>query len=73
MNYLEDLLRAGESEQLDFKAGAESLDNIGADVCAFLNSQGGILVVGVDDRGGWLRHEGEGPATVYVRTEVAYP
>jgi ATP-dependent DNA helicase RecG len=51
MNYIQELLDVGESEHLEFKSGDLSLDGIGATVCAFLNSQGGTLVVGVDARG----------------------
>ena len=45
------LLAGGESEQVAFVAAAAELAPIGKLVCAFLNSRGGTLVVGVDERG----------------------
>jgi len=43
------LIRKGESETLEFKEsfGREAIET----VCAFANTKGGVLLVGVDDKG----------------------
>jgi ATP-dependent DNA helicase RecG len=46
---LEDLLQQPEDEQLDFKRDMSSLNGIVKDICAFANTVGGILVIGVED------------------------
>jgi len=46
---LEDLLHQPESETLDFKRDLSSLDNVVKHVCAFANTVGGTLAIGVDD------------------------
>lgn len=46
---IEAMLQAGESERLEFKSGAAKPDAIGATVCAFLNTVGGTLLIGVSD------------------------
>ena len=50
-NVIADVLSAGESEHVEFKAGARDLQSIGATVCAFLNTHGGTIIVGVDSHG----------------------
>lgn len=45
-------IRSGESERLEFKREARDLRAVGRAVCAFANSSGGLVVIGVDDRGG---------------------
>ena len=51
MSTVTDLWKSGESEHLEFKRASADLTSIAATVCAFLNSGGGTLVVGVDDNG----------------------
>jgi ATP-dependent DNA helicase RecG len=46
---LEELLQQPENETLDFKLDLSSLDKVVKDVCAFANTVGGTLVIGVDD------------------------
>jgi ATP-dependent DNA helicase RecG len=48
---LRDLLRGGESQHVEFKTGSVELAVIGRTVCAFLNAQGGNLVIGISDSG----------------------
>ncbi len=43
------LIRKGEGEHLEFKRTAESA--VGKTICAFLNTAGGRIVIGVDDKG----------------------
>ncbi|MCY2966325.1 MAG: putative DNA binding domain-containing protein [Planctomycetota bacterium] len=45
------LLAQGESKQVEFKASVEPMDVIGKTVCAFLNTDGGVIVIGVDPKG----------------------
>lgn len=45
---LDSLIRRGESETVEFKSSAA---NIGETICAFANSNGGILIIGIDDKG----------------------
>ena len=42
------LLKQGEGEKLEFKQG---VSNITHDICAFLNTQGGTILVGINDQG----------------------
>ena len=44
-------LRTGESENLEWKRDAADLNGIGAALCAFLNGQGGRILVGFDENG----------------------
>jgi len=48
---LDELLNQPESETLDFKRDLSSLDGVVKDVCAFANTSGGMVVIGVDDDG----------------------
>jgi ATP-dependent DNA helicase RecG len=51
-----DLLKKGESSHVEFKSTAADLRTLGQAICAFLNSGGGQIVIGVTDDG---RVEGE--------------
>ncbi|EMR00949.1 RNA-binding domain-containing protein [Cesiribacter andamanensis] len=46
---LAELLRLHEGEQLDFKQRISSLEKIARTLCAFANTRGGLLLVGVSD------------------------
>ena len=45
------LLRLGESRQVEFRTSLKSTDPIGKNVCGLLNSSGGYIVCGVADDG----------------------
>jgi len=45
------LVSAGEGQQLEFKAKANHPDKIARSLCAFANSKGGTLLLGVNDDG----------------------
>ena len=45
---LNELIEKGESQELDFK---RTPANIGKDICAFANTNDGIILVGVTDEG----------------------
>lgn len=47
---LMDVIRKGEGEQVEFRSTADK--RAGETICAFLNTVGGVLLVGVDDKGG---------------------
>lgn len=53
MEWLEILQRiaAGETEQTEFKRGAGDLSPVGRAICAFANTQGGVVLLGVEDTG----------------------
>lgn len=50
-NTIRSMLAAGESKRLEFKSSNVGLDGLGATICAFLNSGGGQILVGVRDDG----------------------
>lgn len=43
------LLKQGEGETIEFKLG---VSDIAHDICAFLNTQGGCILIGINDQGG---------------------
>ncbi|MDA2922775.1 ATP-binding protein [Patescibacteria group bacterium AH-259-L07] len=45
---LKDLIKKKESQSLEFK---RNLENIGKSICSFANSNNGIILVGIDDKG----------------------
>lgn len=47
----DELLAAGESARVEFKTSTVRLEKIAEIVCSFLNTRGGVLVIGVDDAG----------------------
>ncbi|MCA9195243.1 MAG: putative DNA binding domain-containing protein [Planctomycetales bacterium] len=47
----DDLLTSGESSTVEFKTSSVSNDKVAEVVCSFVNSHGGVLIVGVDDEG----------------------
>jgi len=47
---IEILLKQGESERLEFKESLSDWDGILKTICAFLNTKGGKIVIGVDDQ-----------------------
>ena len=51
MDWLDVLVRieSGESDQTEFKRGLGDLSAIGRAICAFANTEGGVLIVGVTD------------------------
>jgi ATP-dependent DNA helicase RecG len=50
-NFIARQVRDGESYHTEFKSGVGSAENIARTVCAFLNSGGGTILCGLDDRG----------------------
>ncbi len=70
-DWVQDLVNQGESEKLEFKSTLRwclktDQPNRGVEVAwlktvvAFLNSEGGVLLVGVDDEGGLVGYEKDG-------------
>ena len=51
LNELEKIVVAGESETAEFKKSTAQLTRAGETLCAFLNSQGGRVFVGVTSEG----------------------
>ncbi len=50
-NTIQDMLAKGESTHVEFKSKAASFEVLGESICAFLNSGGGQIVVGVSHDG----------------------
>jgi len=46
---LKQLVKAGEGERLEFKRKAAHPDKIAREIVAFANTQGGLVLIGVDD------------------------
>jgi len=51
LNTIKNMLSAGESKRIEFKSASAGLGAMGASICAFLNSGGGQILVGVRDDG----------------------
>lgn len=69
-------LAAGESEQVAFLSAEPELAAIGKLVCAFLNSRGGTLLVGVGEGGEPLDVKASGPTSQEIQrhlTETVSP
>jgi ATP-dependent DNA helicase RecG len=50
-NTIMSMISAGESKRLEFKTRHVQLESLGATICAFLNSGGGQILIGVRDDG----------------------
>lgn len=48
---LQKLIFQGESNTLEFKRSTAQLKSAGQALCAFLNNSGGIVLIGVNDKG----------------------
>ena len=47
-----DLIQMGESSKVQFKVRVNNANSIGAEMVAFSNTKGGLIIVGVDDKTG---------------------
>lgn len=47
-----DLIQMGESSKVQFKVRVNNANSIGAEMVAFSNTKGGMIIVGVDDKTG---------------------
>ncbi len=56
---VEERIRSGEDARTEFKRNARDFRAIGRALCAFANGDGGLLVLGVDDRGQVVGVEGD--------------
>jgi len=50
-NGIEDIIKKGESETVEFKRSLAETREIIETVCAFANTKGGVIIVGIDDKG----------------------
>lgn len=50
-NEILQFLREGEGQRLEFKESASSAKDIAKEICAFANSNGGTLIIGVTEDG----------------------
>ena len=46
-----ELLSLGETQNIEFKASCRNIDAIGKTICGFLNTNGGYLIIGIEDNG----------------------
>ena len=49
-----DIIQMGESSKVQFKARVNNANSVGAEMVAFSNTKGGIIIVGVDDKTGTI-------------------
>jgi len=50
---LSDVINRGEDTFNQFKVNFYSVDKLAVEICAFANSDGGKLYIGISDRGTW--------------------
>ncbi|MCB0516635.1 MAG: ATP-binding protein [Chitinophagales bacterium] len=65
-------IKIGEGTQLDFKSSINSPEKIARNIVAFANSRGGVLVVGVEDKGFVSGVEIEGEKYILEKTAKEY-
>ncbi len=77
--YIQQLIRAGEHQQQDFKFAVNDARKIARSLVAFANTDGGKLLVGVKDNGAIAgirtdeeRHMLEAASQLYSKPEVKY-
>ncbi len=49
-----DLIQMGESSKVQFKVRVNNANSIGAEMVAFSNTNGGIIIIGIDDKTGQI-------------------
>lgn len=67
INQLSSLISQGESETIEFKSSTAQLKPAFETLCAFLNSKGGVVCIGVNDQGKVIGQE----VSDYTRQEIA--
>ena len=51
---IQKLLSLGEGQRVEFKSTTANIEALGRVICGFLNTSGGYLICGVEDRGAIL-------------------
>ena len=51
LNLLEEIIKQGESDTLEFKESTSTIENAGRTLSAYLSSDGGRVIIGVRDDG----------------------
>lgn len=46
---IKELLSLGETQNIEFKASCRNIDAVGKIICSFLNTNGGYLIIGIED------------------------
>jgi ATP-dependent DNA helicase RecG len=59
---IKEILSLGESQDVEFKIDCRNINAIGQSVCGFLNTQGGYIVCGADDKGRLIGVDGSDDA-----------
>ena len=52
LRQVEDIISSGENQKVEFKESFHSSQDISKIICGFANTEGGVLLLGVDDNGG---------------------
>ncbi|NTW82586.1 MAG: hypothetical protein HGB36_04370 [Chlorobiaceae bacterium] len=50
-DFVNDYLALGEGQRIEFKSVIRNIAELGKVACGFLNTAGGYIICGVDDRG----------------------
>ncbi len=45
------ILSLGENQNVEFKSSLDEVESIGHNICAFLNTSGGYIIIGIDSKG----------------------
>ncbi len=51
INDILEILSLGKNQNIEYKTTCDNIDLIGKTICAFLNSGGGYIIIGIDDNG----------------------
>lgn len=67
---IRDIVRQGESQNLEFKTGTASAKILAQQVCAFANSGGGLIAVGIGDDGAVIGTKASSETINKLKTEI---
>jgi|TARA_Y100000588_G_C14221594_1_gene911227 ATP-dependent DNA helicase RecG len=71
INQIKILATQGESQQLEYKKSTANLKDILQTICAFLNGDGGIVLIGVEDNGNLVGQEVSDKTRREIGVEIA--
>src|SRR3990167_3345333 len=71
INQIKMLATQGESQQLEYKKSTANLKDILQTICAFLNGDGGTVLIGVEDNGNLVGQEVSDKTRREIGLEIA--
>lgn len=71
INQIKVLAAQGESQQLEYKKSTANLKDVLQTICAFLNGDGGIVLIGVEDNGNLVGQEVADKTKREIGVEIA--